>query len=371
MTVYKHQRSRYWHYDFQIDGQRYADSTRCTNKRDAERVEAEARRNIIFGNTAKPQVTIDDAIGTWWANKGQYQRSAKTTRYQLANLVDGLGKSNRVSDVGFAELDDYVALRRKAVSNASVNREIEHARKIWRYTARRKFDVGDDIEWGKLMLPEPKERVRELLADEELRLFAELPEDIAAVAEFAMISGQRRTAVVTLLWRNVDFNNCTAKIKLKAQSDDWHSFPLPPRLIAIIKGRPKVCPQVFTYMCERSAPPRLDRVRRIKGERYPMTPQGWERKWKKALSNAEIEDFRFHDMRHTALTRITRATGNLKIAQKLAGHSTINTTARYAHVTGDDVLAAMVTTESRTIPEPNPHDSAEVSTVTRTYRVVR
>ena len=43
-----------------------------------------------------------------------------------------------------------------------------------------------------------------------------------------------------------------------------------------------------------------------------------------------------------------RATGNIKLAQRLLGHEDIATTARYAHVTGDDLLAAMNATHSAT-----------------------
>ena len=53
-----------------------------------------------------------------------------------------------------------------------------------------------------------------------------------------------------------------------------HSFPLTPRMVALIANQPKACPQVFTYVAERSSPRRVDRVQRIKGQRYPFSAQG-------------------------------------------------------------------------------------------------
>ena len=35
MSIHKDSRSPYWHYNFQINGQRYYGSTKCKNKRDA------------------------------------------------------------------------------------------------------------------------------------------------------------------------------------------------------------------------------------------------------------------------------------------------------------------------------------------------
>lgn len=55
----------------------------------------------------------------------------------------------------------------------------------------------------------------------------------------------------------------------------------------------------------------------------------------------KVSDFRFHDTRHTAATRLVRATGNLKMAQHLLGHSSVTTTTRYAHVTHEDLRAGL------------------------------
>lgn len=137
-----------------------------------------------------------------------------------------------------------------------------------------------------------------------------------------------------------------------------HKFPLSPRMVAIIKAQPKVCPQVFTYVCTRRAPKRADRPARIVGERYPFSKQGWNRQWRKALEDAGIEDYRFHDNRHTAATRNLRSSGNLKGVSKLLGHSNVQTTARYAHALEDDVRAMLFATESRIIPEADRDETA-------------
>lgn len=356
MTLFRQKGSRYWYFDFVFRGQRYSGSTKCTARRDAERFEAEEKRKAALGTHRRPEISIDAAFGTWWENKGKHLRSARTVEIQLERLQAGLGRTARLGGISYADLDDYVARRRAGVANATVNREIELCRRIWRYTDKRGFEVGSPIDWGKLLLPEPKERARELTAEEEARLFEQLPADLAAVVEFALLSGQRRTAIVTLLWSNVNLATGTARIRLKAEADEWHTFPLSPRMIEIIRSRPKICPQVFTYECERPSPPRrgLDgswTSGRRKGVRYPFSLQGWTRKWRQALADAEIEDFRFHDLRHTAGTRVTRAVGNLRVTQRLLAHKNIATTARYAHATQDDVLKALVAAESQIIPK--------------------
>ena len=84
----------------------------------------------------------------------------------------------------------------------------------------------------------------------------------------------------------------------------------------------------------------------VRGQRYPLTAAGLEEAFSTALKNAGVTNFRFHDPRHTAATQLLRATGNLRLVQKLLGHAKIETTMKYAHVTDDDLALAMEQTKS-------------------------
>jgi integrase len=75
--------------------------------------------------------------------------------------------------------------------------------------------------------------------------------------------------------------------------------------------------------------------------RVHLTYEGMKSAWRRAIERAGVEDFRFHDNRHTAATRLLRSGANLKVVQKLLRHSDIATTSKYAHVTTDDVRDAM------------------------------
>lgn len=352
MSVYKPAKSRFWHYDFQFKGRRYYDSTGCTARRDAERVEAEKRRQVALGIEVKPAITVDHACGTWFEAKGKHQRSHATTFYQLENLAEGLGRNRWLHDLRLADLDKYIARRRARVSNASVNRETALLRRVVNWCEARGFDVPA-LSWAELRLKEKAPETRVLSAEEEARLFAHLPESLHPIVRFALISGQRKAEIVTLRWSDVDLPNARATVSTKG--GQRHTFPLTPGLAAIIRAQPKVCAQVFTYQAEKSAPKRKDRPARVKGERYPFSRQGWDRKWRKALKDAGIEGFRFHDTRHTALTRL----GSIEAAQRLANHSDIRTTRRYFHTSEAEVRARMAAAESRNSPEPQEAETPE------------
>jgi integrase len=303
MTVYKPKASPYYHFDYQYRGVRYHGSTNCKSKRDAERLERDHRTEVATGKKDKPAVTLDEGLGIYCDAKGQFDRNAKDTETQLGNILRLVGGNTLLQDVGDIEVAKMVAIRRtekvfpnrrikrgenrRTVSAATVNRETELLRRAHRFLGK-KYKVAEEaIDWNSHKLKEPKERVREASPEEEARLFAVLVEkysDMADLVEFALLCGARRKAVVKLLWSKIDRRNRAASVHTKG--DVWHEFPLSDRMIEIIANRPQVGPFVFTYVCERPAPARDDRPRRIKGERYPFSEEGWNRKWYRALAEA-------------------------------------------------------------------------------------
>ena len=67
--------------------------------------------------------------------------------------------------------------------------------------------------------------------------------------------------------------------------------------------------------------------------------------WKRYLKEAKIENFHWHDLRHTFASRLVMKGINLYIDSKLLGHRSLDMTERYAHLAPDflqnaiDVLA--------------------------------
>ncbi|MCT7375899.1 tyrosine-type recombinase/integrase [Chelativorans salis] len=250
-------------------------------------------------------------------------------------LQENIGKHTLLSKIDDAEVARLVAKRRgeRKYSSATINRSVceplrailNRARKTW------KQDV-QDIEWKQHLLKEPQERIREATEEEEAKLTSALRGDYAPAFWFAILSGCRRAEIVGLTWNNINFFN--RNITVLGKGNRLRTIPMTKALYALLKAEHgKHVEHVFTYVAKM---PRKDA-----GTVRPITMEGFKTEWRRARRRSGVVNFRFHDSRPTAATRLVRRTGNLKLAQKLLGHSDLKTTSRYAHVTDDDLRAGM------------------------------
>jgi integrase len=372
MSLYKRKGSPTYWYDFRINGERFRGSTGETERRTAQAIEkrlkdeARAKQIIDKGRRAswggREPPTMGAIVARYWNEVGQFHGTPKTTWWVLEWLVDHFGDQTLLTDITSERIAQMVAHRRtirvrrdpktKAlieipcdnVQNATVNRyAIEPLRKLF----RRARDVWlypiAYPRWGELLLAEPQERVREAVGDEEARIVQALGPDYGRLFRFMLATGTRASGAL-LTWPQVDLVNRTARIRNKSRNGQphWYTIPLTSAQLDILEECAGHHPTyVFTYVAARG------RGGGTKGERRPITDGGFKTHWRRHVHEAGIAPgFRRHDTRHTAGTRYVRVTGNLKGAQKLLGHSRIETTTRYAHVLLEDIRAGQEAVEA-------------------------
>lgn len=299
-------------------------------------------------------MTFATASSLYWDEKGQFLANSSDLERDLAWLQDQVGRTKLISKIDDAEIARAVARRRgEGVSNATVNRSVtQPMRAILRRAGKTWKQTVADIDWKDHFLPEPQERVREATVDEEAKLMASIRGDYAPALRFAILTGCRRAEIVGLHWRTVDFFN--REITVTGKGDRSRVIPMTVavyELLWSLKDHHKTA--VFTYVVKRP------REGAAKGERQPITMEGFKTEWRRTKGRSDVEDYRFHDNRHTAATRLVRATGNLKLAQKLLGHTELATTSRYSHVTNDDLRAGMEAATPTKSPTDAPDSQAK------------
>jgi len=76
----------------------------------------------------------------------------------------------------------------------------------------------------------------------------------------------------------------------------------------------------------------------------PQKPLDLRKQWEAAIRKAEIEDFRYHDLRHSAASYMVRSGLDLRLVAEILGHRTLQMTMRYSHLQKDHLRQAMIKT---------------------------
>lgn len=171
------------------------------------------------------------------------------------------------------------------------------------------------------MRKEGEGRIRYLTAAECSRLLEQLTchDAIRDMVQFAVNTGLRRGSIEALRWDHVNFD--TQFIHLPdSKSGSRLDVPVNQAAVEVLQRRHKVTGGVgFVFWKWKYA----DRT-----------------KWMKALTAAEITDFRFHDLRHTFISHLVMAGADIVSVQRLAGHKTLKMTLRYTHLAPDHLAKA-------------------------------
>ena len=297
------------------------------------------------------------AASRYWDEVGKHTRSADRTLVALEWLTRHIGEATPLAAVTSDKIARLVAKRRAdGIEPATVNRSMTEPLRRVLTRARLVWGVAlPPIEWRRHLLAEPQERIRELRTDEEATFFAALRPDYHPVARFALLTGSRLSECVGLTWADVDWAG--RLIWINGKGGRRASIPMPPsvrELLWPLQGHHPTA--VFTYLATGGGA-----VIRRNPERKPITYDGLGQQMYRTIQRAGIADFSFHDLRHTAATRVLRATGNLNVVKRMLRHTNIRMTVKYAHSQHDDVLAGMeaaaaASAESRHgVPTQGPH----------------
>lgn len=353
MPVYirKDNKDGIYSYEFRLQGRRFSGNTGKKSEREARQVERAKRKEAEKLLEEEKQFGADDltfeiAASKYWHEIGQHQKDRENLLWSLDWLQTAIGRSTRLSKINDNLVAGLVAKRRndlipnrkpeQKISPATVNRTMTQrlrsilirAAKIW------KVRTGEVI-WSAHLLKESGERIREASRMEEAKIMSQLDRGYDTAVQFAFLSGCRRMEILGLEWSRVDFFG--RAFSVIGKGGKTRIIPMSQAIFDLLwqeRGHHEV--KVFTFEAKRT----LKNRGLCRGLRYPLTEAGLKTAMRRAVADAGVENFRFHDTRHTAATRILRAS-NLRVAQKLLGHEDIATTTKYAHALVDDVRNAM------------------------------
>ena len=307
-------RGKTWWISFTTpSGERVRRSAATEDKAQAQelhdKLKAESWRIAKLGE--KPRRTWDEAAYKWLM-ESQFKKSHREDVSKISWLQQYF-RGKYLDDLTRDVIAKVGELKFKETSPATANRLLALIRSILRKAA---------LDWEWIEKPpvvklyrEPKRRVRYLTPLQAATLLQELPEHLADMVKFSLATGLRRANVTKLEWSQVDITRRVAWIhgdQAKA-GKSIHVTLNATAIETLTKQIGKDPKWVFTY----------------KGK--PVT-QVTTKAWYKALERAGIEDFRWHDLRHTWASWLTQQGVPLNVIQEMGAWESSEMVRRYAHL---------------------------------------
>ena len=131
----------------------------------------------------------------------------------------------------------------------------------------------------------------------------------------ALTSGGRRGELMRLRWRDIDFEQCIAHLRV-TKNGDARVLVLVPTVVEELKRFSRGKPDDLVF----------------RSTRDPSRPYGFEQMWRTALRESKVEWFRWHDLRHSFASALAQEGASLVELADAMGHKSFAMVKRYAHL---------------------------------------
>ena len=327
MALYKRQDT--WWVSIYHQGERIQKTTGTSNKAEALRYHDQLKSDLwrVSQLQEKPKFLWDDAVERW----GLESKHKKSLRDDLMHLrwLDPHFCGKSLLEINRNFIEEVAVLKEKSgVRPSTVNRMLALIRSILRKAA-------EDWEWldkaPKIrMREEGNKRIRWITREEAARLLQELPVHLARMVTFSLATGLRQSNVLNLKWKDIDLERRHTWVHPdEAKAKKAIAVPLNETAMAILlKQKGENAEYVFTYA-----------QKRVK--------QCNTKAWKKALKRSGIQNFRWHDLRHTWASWHVQNGTSLQELQQLGGWASYDMVLRYAHLSSNHLKQAAERVEYR------------------------
>jgi integrase len=278
------------------------------------------------------KTTLGELVKEYVENYKHQASFESLKSYSLENFKVHFGERTYLSQIRYLDLETYrnhlkqKATRHKGVrADASVNREMAAIRHLFSKAVEWEMIDQNPFEQGKsLLLKASNQRIRYLTEEEIDRLLEECKsaKHLYRVVICAINTGMRKGEILSLRWEQIRNGFIyLAKTKTKNPREIPINKDLAQMFKEIRKEQGLSSKHVFIY--------------------NSRVVQKVHKGFRAALKRAGIEDFKFHDLRHTFASHVIMRGGSLKDVQELLGHKTVTMTLRYAHLSQEHKMNAV------------------------------
>lgn len=330
MSVYE-QGGR-WYYNFMLYGKRKHGACKgCRSKSEALEFEAEVKNEVSLVHRGKKDqseiITLKEMLDEFL----EYSEINNSHQQYIQNIhkvkvyKKFLGAETKISDITPSDIEKLKQyLLKSGLKNSSVNRYYASLSKAFNLIILNKHLKMLNPCKAVSKLKEDNQILRYLTESEEARLMKRLPEYLKPIVICALTTGLRLSNILNLKWDTINLE--MGFLEVLKQENKGHKkiqIPLSEKFKAELQ-KIGVKKKGYVFINPKTGKP------------YTTIKNGFN----KALEKAGIENFRFHDLRHTVGTRLVANGADLMTVKEYLAHSQLSTTQRYMHPTPENMKRA-------------------------------
>jgi len=308
MGLYR--RGKFFWFSISYQGNRIQESFKTDNRKLAEKLYAKVLTDIVEGRyfeTTKAKTIKFQEMTDKYLKEHAHSRDTLTVK-TLMMFFSGY----MIAQITTKAIAEYRNMRLKSVKPATVYQELALLRRMFN-VAIKEWEWCKDNPVSRLSFSVGNRNARERwLSMEEEKLLLEKatnPDWLRSLLTVALHTGMRRGEILDLRWQNVDLLKRLIRV-VKSKNGEKRSIPMSNTLFNLFKGM---------------------NVRDISGRVFPISKSSLRHAFDKVVEKVNLEDFRFHDLRHSFATRLVQNGVDLYKVKELLGHKTVTMTMRYAH----------------------------------------
>lgn len=312
-------------FDRLTDAKRWSASTESAIREGRYLHAVEAKRHSLadvidryLEDSTVKQITRDDyrPFLLWWRKEAGYLKLHDLTPARISLLRDKL----RDTPVPAKKYGGQIKVRTAATCNRNLAALSSILSIAWR-----EWQLIEENPCKKVRkLQEPRGRTRFLSEEERERLLLACKHSesrhLYLAVLLALATGARKKEVWDLSWNDVDLINGVVTFN-RTKNDEVRSIPLTEDVLEMLRNRSKIR--------------RIDTAKVFPSKSNPKQSILLERPWRTALKKAQIEDFRWHDLRHSAASYLAMSGTPMRSIAEILGHKTLQMVKRYSHLSQD------------------------------------
>jgi len=327
MSLFKRQNSTNWQMCFFVNGRKIRMSAKTSNKKVAQRIQDRIKGQIAEGKfliRTRPEMPFDKLVDEFLEKHCKVEKSWYKKDLYLGNSLKRYFKTTPIGKITPYEIKEWRRWRSEKITNkgtkiskAALNRELAFLKTMFNLAVDWGWLVGNPTEKVKLLKGERK-RMRFLINAEISHLILNANSYLKPIIITAISTGMRRGEILNLKWKDVDLEHGFIRLE-ETKNHEPRDLPISEYLAETLKGLKKI-QRIGNYVfCKDN------------GEKRICIKESF----KSACRKAGLEDFRFHDLRHTAASLLASGGCDIITLQNLLGHKTLAMTQRYAHLIPD------------------------------------